>query len=94
MASLESIQRQLGPDSGIKPGSPEERALLEQARAIKKDDTDEFAAVRTDALEAVAGPEGIVPPEGAQHAAQVALEHVTGEHEIVKLPPPETRHAA
>jgi hypothetical protein len=83
--SLENIQNQLK-DPRIKPGSAEEFALLQAARATKQQGTDNFAAVKRDALSMGMNEAGVVPPAAAQHAGEVALEHITGQHEIVPAP--------
>lgn len=82
---LSDIQSRLS-GSEIAPGSSEEHRLLNEARALRERETDEFAAVHINTLSAVAAENHVVYPDAAHHAAQVAMEHVTGEHKIVPAP--------
>lgn len=63
------------------PRSPEERKVLEAVRQRREQKTDEFRVIRNNALEQSAE-NGVIEPRAAQHAGQVAIEQVTGEHEI------------
>jgi hypothetical protein len=67
--------------AGAVPGSPEEKAVLGKLRDRREQKTDEFRVVRN-ANMSEAAHEGVVRGREAQHAAKVAIEQVTGEHEI------------
>jgi len=87
---MEDLQQEL---ARVAPGSPEEQRVLDQARQRREEKTDEFRIVRNAELEA-ASENGIVRGTQAQHAAQKAIEQVTGEHQIPVAHPdaPHTSH--
>ena len=62
-------------------GSGDEHKILEEARQRREHKTDEFRIIRNAGLEA-ASENGIVHGTEAQHVTKVAIEQVTGEHEI------------
>ena len=77
--------------TNVAPGSQEEAALLEAARATQRSETEEMRAVRREELAAAANEQGVVAPVAAREAASVAIQH-TGEPEAVvpaKVLPPE-----
>ncbi len=75
---MEDLHQEL---SQTVPGSDKEKAILQAARARREHKTDEFRIVRNANMSEVAH-EGIVRGREAQHAAKVAIEQVTGEHQI------------
>jgi hypothetical protein len=65
----------------LAPGSPEEQDVLQKARERRDHKTDEFRVVRNDAMNDTAE-HGVIRGHEAQHAAQIAITQVTGEHAI------------
>ncbi|HVV25865.1 MAG TPA: hypothetical protein VHC21_02440 [Candidatus Saccharimonadales bacterium] len=79
--SFETIQAKLK-DPNLVPGSAEEARLLQEARAMREHETDEFKTIKAGNLEAAAAEHGVITRDAAQHAAHIAVEQVTGEHQI------------
>lgn len=65
----------------VAPGSAKEKEILRTARQRREHKTDEFRLVRNSNMSEAAH-EGVVRGREAQHAAKVAIEQVTGEHQI------------
>jgi hypothetical protein len=84
--SLENIQNEFR-NPNLVPGSAEEKDLLLQLRTKKQQNTDDFKALKKDALDIVVSEKGVVAPVAAQHAAEMAMEIVTGEHSVVPAQP-------
>lgn len=65
----------------VAPGSPEEEAILEEARARREQKTNEFRVVRNAGLEQTAE-NGIVDPTAAQQITKIAIKKTASSQEI------------
>ena len=82
MHSLKALQERI---KATTPGSPEERAVLEQTRAIKRATSTNFSQIKTEELGRGMNDAGVVSPEIARKAGEQAMQHITGEHQVVNI---------
>ncbi|HEX7632703.1 MAG TPA: hypothetical protein VF401_00090 [Candidatus Saccharimonadales bacterium] len=67
----------------------EDAPVLAAARQKRNQETDEFAVIKADQLKDHAAVNGTIHREAARLAGREAVEHVTGEHQIVPRMPEE-----